>query len=153
MYRKTSGQLEFELFSLPFGGKLSPTNRWIELSNLIPWESVESDYSEHFSKRMEAPAKPVRMALGALIIKERMGLTDEETVEQIKENPYLQCFIGLKEFSDEAPFDASMMVHFRKRFSLEMLQKLNERIVSEQHKSKSDDCDNDGEGGCASKEP
>ena len=35
------------------------------------------------------------MALGALIIKARLGLTDEELVEQIKENPYLQFFIGL----------------------------------------------------------
>jgi hypothetical protein len=29
------------------------------------------------------------MALGALIIKARLGLTDEELVEQIKENLYL----------------------------------------------------------------
>jgi IS5 family transposase len=29
------------------------------------------------------------MALGALIIKARLALTDEELVEQIKENPYL----------------------------------------------------------------
>ena len=29
------------------------------------------------------------MALGALIIKARLNLTDEELVEQIKENPYL----------------------------------------------------------------
>jgi hypothetical protein len=31
-----------------------------------------------------------------LIIKARLGLTDEELVEQIKENPYLQFFIGLE---------------------------------------------------------
>ena len=36
------------------------------------------------------------MALGALIIKARLGLTDEELVEQISENPYLQFFIGLE---------------------------------------------------------
>jgi len=30
-----------------------------------------------------------------LFIKARLGLTDEELVEQIKENPYLQFFIGL----------------------------------------------------------
>ena len=29
------------------------------------------------------------MALGALIIKEKLGISDRETVEQIKENPYL----------------------------------------------------------------
>ncbi len=35
------------------------------------------------------------MALGDLIIKALLGLTDEELVEQIKENPYLQFLIGL----------------------------------------------------------
>ncbi|VXD22689.1 transposase (fragment) [Planktothrix paucivesiculata PCC 9631] len=37
------------------------------------------------------------MALGALIIKEKLGISDRETVEQIKENPYLQYFIGLSD--------------------------------------------------------
>jgi transposase, IS5 family len=53
------------------------------------------------------------MALGALMIKERLGMSDEETVEQVRENPYLQYFLGLSEYSDRAPFDASMMTHFR----------------------------------------
>ncbi len=43
------------------------------------------------------------MALSALIIKETLGISDRETVEQIKENPYLQYFIGLSEYSNEAP--------------------------------------------------
>jgi len=34
------------------------------------------------------------MALGALIIKEKLGTSDQETVEQIKENPYLQSSIS-----------------------------------------------------------
>jgi hypothetical protein len=55
------------------------------------------------------------MALGALIIKARMGLTDEELVEQIKENPYLQFIIGLEAFQYSAPFDPAMMVYFHQR--------------------------------------
>ena len=54
------------------------------------------------------------MALGALIIKARLGLTDEELVEQIKENPYLQLFIDLEGFQYSALFDPGMMVYFRK---------------------------------------
>jgi hypothetical protein len=53
------------------------------------------------------------MALGALIIKARLGLTDEELVEQIKENPYPQFFVGLEAFENSAPFEPSMMVYFR----------------------------------------
>jgi hypothetical protein len=51
------------------------------------------------------------MALGALIIKEILGTSDRETVEQIKENPYLQYFIGMISYSSETSFDASMMVY------------------------------------------
>ena len=130
MYRQSpTGQLSFENFYLPFGGKLSGENRWVRLAKLVPWEQFESEYAEQFSEGQGAPAKPFRMALGALIIKEKLGSSDEETVEQIRENPYLQYFLGLSEYSDKAPFEASMMVHFRKRLNLEIVGRINERIV------------------------
>ena len=69
------------------------------------------------------------MALGALIIKARLGFTDEELVEQIKENPSLQFFIGLEAFQYSAPFDPSMMVNFRKRLPEAVVNDCNERIV------------------------
>jgi len=100
-------------FFLPFGGKLSGDNRWIKLAELIPWDELEDYYAAQFCKGFGAPAKPFRMALGALIIKARLNLTDEELVEQIKENPYLQFFTGLEAFEYSAPFDPSMMVYFR----------------------------------------
>jgi transposase, IS5 family len=130
MYRQSpTGQLSFENFYLPFGGKLSGENRWVRLAELVPWEQFESEYAEQFSEGQGAPAKPFRMALGALIIKEKLGISDEETVEQIRENPYLQYFLGISEYSDKAPFEASMMVHFRKRLNLEIVGRINERIV------------------------
>lgn len=132
MYRKKDKeQLEFENFHLPFGGKLRSDNRWVRLTKLIPWDELEGKYASLFSEDQGAPAKPFRMALGALIIKERLGITDEETVEQIRETPYLQYLIGLTEYRDEAPFDPSMMVHFRKRLSDEIINEINERIVKE----------------------
>jgi hypothetical protein len=47
------------------------------------------------------PAKSGRIACGALLIKEQLGITDEETVEQIMENPYLQYFLGLRELLEK----------------------------------------------------
>jgi transposase, IS5 family len=133
MYKKANkGQLiisELEDFILPFLGKLNPKNRWIILSKIIPWDKIEEKYSKIFSKD-GAPAKSVRIALGALIIKERLNLSDRDTVEQIMENPYLQYFIGKKAFdSDKEPFDASMMVHFRKRFDEKIMMEINEMIA------------------------
>jgi IS5 family transposase len=69
------------------------------------------------------------MALAALIIKARLGLTDEELVEQIRENPYLQFFIALEAFQNSAPFDPSMIVYFRKRLPQDVVDDCNERIV------------------------
>jgi IS5 family transposase len=89
------------------------------------------------------------MALGALIIKERLAVTDEETVEQIRENPYLQYFIGLHEFQEEEPFDPSMMVHFRKRINLEMIREINEQIIGgtdNAEDERDEDSDNKGNG-------
>jgi hypothetical protein len=130
MYRREPRhQLSFEDFFLPFGGQLSGDNRWIKLAELIPWDDLEDDYASQFCKGFGAPAKPFRMALGALIIKARLGLTDEELVEQIKENPYLQFFIGLEAFQTSAPFDPSLMVYFRRRLPESVINDCNERIV------------------------
>jgi transposase, IS5 family len=70
-----------------------------------------------------------RMALGALIIKEKLGISDRETVEQIRENPYLQYFIGQSSYSNELPFDPSLLVHFRQRISPNLINQVNERMV------------------------
>lgn len=132
MYRpENEKQISFKDFYLPFGGSLKAKNRWIILSKLIPWNEFEEKYADQFSDNgMGAPAKTFRMALGALLIKEKLRITDEETVEQIKENPYLQYLIGMEGYQDEAPFDPSMMVHFRKRISGEMLKEINERMFT-----------------------
>ena len=66
--------------------------------------------SIHFCKDLGAPAKPFGMALGALIIKQHLKLSDEELVEQLKENHFLQFFIGMEFFQYSAPFDPSILL-------------------------------------------
>lgn len=148
MYRQTEQQMIMpDDFFLPFGGKLNKDNRWVKLAAIIPWWKVEQVYAKRFEKRIKGrPAVPVRMALGALIIKERLGTSDRETVEQIKENPYLQYFIGLPEYQEEAPFHHSLMTHFRKRLNKKAVNQINEWIVMEQQAQDQDD-DHDDHGG------
>lgn len=136
MYRQESPkQLSFEDFYLPFSGHLCPKNRWVRLAELIPWQEFEESYADQFAQSGQgAPAKPFRLALGSLIIKEKLDISDEETVEQIRENPYLQFLVGMEGFRDETPFDPSMMVHFRKRITSQMLEEINERIHAERVK-------------------
>jgi hypothetical protein len=76
-----------------------------------------------------APAKSFRMALEALIIKEKLGISDRETVEQIRVNPYLQYFIGQLSYSNELPFDPSLLVYFRQKISGNLINKVNKGMV------------------------
>ena len=146
MYRNSKDPnqtaLKFVAFENPFNKQLRADNRWVKLANLLPWSEYEVAYQDNFGKTGN-PAKPFRIALGSLIIKEKLGLTDEETVEQIRENPYLQYFIGSVKYSDDAPFEASSMVHFRKRITMEMLQDVNERICGVAKKKVSEETSDD----------
>jgi IS5 family transposase len=143
MYRHNQKQLEFEKFKFSFEGKLRSDNRWVKLAELIPWEEVEAVYTSSLAGTGQgAPALSVRIALGALIIKERLRVSDEETVEQIRENPYLQYFLGLKQYQDKAVFHPTRFVHFRKRFPEDVIVRINEMIsekaISETKKKKKD---------------
>jgi len=131
MYRKPDvHQLIFEDFVLPFGGKLRSDNRWVILAKQIPWAEVETAYAQQFSQEdAGSPAKSSRVALGALILKERLGVTDRELVAQIAENPYLQYFLGLLAYQEEAPFHHSLLTTFRKRFPHDSLAKINDAIA------------------------
>lgn len=142
MYQKQhTNQLQFEDFYLPFSGKLKSSNRWVILSKQIPWQKIEQQYSSNFdTDNTGCPAKSARIALGSLIIQQRLGTTDRETVEQIRENPYLQYFLGFSEYNDQEPFHHSMMTHFRKRFDKDTLAEINEFIVRQAKKE--DDGDN-----------
>jgi len=96
MYRSTNRQqIEFPDFHLPFSGHLDPENRWVALARLVPWELAEEIYYADLCQDAGQPIVPARVALGALLVKERLGLTDRETVETLQENPYLQFFLGI----------------------------------------------------------
>ena len=154
MIRTDPKQTEFVDFYLPFNGRLKASNRWVKAAAMVPCDEVESCYAESFAGTGQgSPAKSGRIAYGALLIKEQLGITDEETVEQIMENPYLQYFLGLRELLKPL-FDPSMMVHFRNRFSTEHHQRINSKIIAAATASDTQDegdppdtDDNGGDGG------
>ena len=115
---------------MPFGGKLLKTNRWVKLASIMPWEHIEQIYMASFQSERGRPAISSRIAFGSIFIKENDNLTDEGTVAAIAENPYMQYFLGLTAFQAEPLFDPSMMVHFRKRFPVEEVAKINEYICT-----------------------
>ena len=140
MYRKVEqAHIRAEDFELSAGGRLAADNRWVILAQLIPWSEFEEEYAQNFGTETGPPAKSFRLALAALIIKEKLGISDRETVEQIRENPYLQYFIGESSYSNEMPFDPSLLVHFRQRISAELVNKVNREVVRRLREAESSD--------------
>jgi len=82
---------------------------------VLPWAEMIEIYTQSLNKGFGRPAIPTRVVVGALIIKHKQRLSDEETIAAIQENPYLQYFIGYEEFSHKRPFDPSLFVTIRKR--------------------------------------
>jgi len=120
-------QEKLDGFVNTFNMKLNPKNRWIKMSKLVPWKAFEEKYAKLF-KNDGRRAKTAREALGALVVQQLLNLTDRETVEIIQENPYIQYFLGYSEFRLNPTFDASTMVHFRKRISFDMTKEINEML-------------------------
>lgn len=120
MYDETVIQTSFNDFNMGFGIELDTENRW---------EYLELEYEKHFPSKKGNRAKPFRMAFGALIIQQELGTSDEETVQHIQENVYLQYFIGLQTFQQKAPFDPSLMVRFRKRIDMDTILQSNEKLI------------------------
>lgn len=124
-------QLVLAGFETPFEKELNPNNRWVVLARLIPWDDVCSIYHKHVgvSNTRRPPLNP-RIVIGSLIIKHLCNLDDRETVDQITENIYMQYFLGYSSFTNEAPFDPSLFVEFRKRLGMDNVNAMNERIVA-----------------------
>ena len=133
MYRNTNdGQTSIYDFILPFGGHLKEDNRWVKLRELIDWGIVDEEYRRNFRNKVTGQeAYPSSVAFGSLYIQRRLDLTDRELVEQIAENPYMQYFIGYKEYRSERPFDPSLLVTFRKRLPEEVMNRIIERSFIE----------------------
>ena len=123
-------QFKLSDFNQPIGLKMNPENRWVKKAAAIPWNEIEEKYAALFPGKKGMPAKPLRTALGALIIQKQYGYSDRELVEQIRENPYYQFFIGLPGYQDEEPFVPSLLVEFRKRLTDDILGDINEMIIA-----------------------
>lgn len=93
---KDSGQLRIEDFVFPYG-KLDPENDWGKLAVLVPWKTAEEGYAAQFVDNGH-PAHPCRMALGVLLIQQWLKCSNVWLVRHIGEKPYLQYFIGMKEY-------------------------------------------------------
>ena len=132
MFRyQSQNQLSIKEFEMPFEAELNPTNRWVVMSQTIPWDEFARAYQKNFKSRRGAPTIDARIVLGVVIIKHLLKLDDQGVIEMIQENPYMQYFLGLKAFTSNPVMDPSLLVHIRKRIDLSVFEKLTDELIRE----------------------
>lgn len=124
-------QLDIFNFKTDFESKLDPNNRWVKMAKLLDWDKFAVIYAQNFSSTMGAKGVDARVVIGALIIKHIEAKDDRGTIDAIKENPYMQFFLGFDHFSSEPVFDPSLFVHIRKRLGNEDFDKMNQIIIAQ----------------------
>ncbi len=125
--KKKQDQMELYEFVPPFEGRLIEENRWVRLAGELDWKSLEDAYAANFRKGGKE-AIDVRPAFGALVVKEALGLSDPEVMHAVAENPYIQYFLGAKEFSPLPLFSQSTLKLFRKRISPKEVRRVVQRL-------------------------
>ena len=122
-------QLTIMEFETPFRKALNPENKWVKLNKIVPWDRFAAIYMNSMEKGFGRPGISPRMVLGALIIKHLKNLDDRGTIEEIQENPYLQFFVGLSDFTNKEIFDPSLFVDIRKRIGVSEFDELNKKLI------------------------
>jgi len=126
---QSTNQLKIEDFKTPFARKLRTDNRWVILSQLVPWDRFATVYMSVMSSETGREAKSPRLVLGALIIKHLENLDDRGTIDAIQENPYMQYFVGLEEFTTEQIFTPSLFVEIRKRVGVKEFDRMTVDLI------------------------
>ena len=130
MIRYTSQhQMTIEEFKTPFEIRLNKENRWVKLGESMPWDALAKIYYRSMSSNTGAPAIDARIVIGAMIIKHKMKLDDRETIEAIRENIYMQYFLGLREYKYEDVFDRTLFTTLRYRLGADKFDAMTRQII------------------------
>lgn len=106
-----------------FESKLDKDNRWLKISKLIPWTDLERLYESRHSSTGR-PAKDSRLIIGLMLLKHLTGLSDEDVVMSVRENPYQQVFCGLDVFKTGTFIESSTLTKQRKRLGVKFFAEL-----------------------------
>ena len=107
-----SNQPSFLLPSLK--EQLDPNHPIYQLNERINWSVIEEDFKKLYS-HTGRPAKPVRLMVSLLLLKQLEDLSDEQVIRRWVDIPYWQYLSGETHFQWKPPAVSSDLTHFRKR--------------------------------------
>jgi IS5 family transposase len=116
-----AGQISFLMPTL--GEQLDPRQPLKQLADTLPWSEFEQAFGKYYSEEGR-PAKPVRLMVGLLLLKQMFNQGDETVVAGWVQNPYWQYFCGMTDFQWSVPCDPSDLVYFRQRIGEAGMQRI-----------------------------
>ena len=101
----------------------------IALANAIDWNIFDDSFKKYYSNEGR-PAKPIRLMVGLILLKQLKNLSDEDVVVQWKQNPYYQYFCGFDELQIVEPCHSTELVKFRQRIGKKGMELIFNMSVS-----------------------
>ena len=129
MAKPTSQQKQGHLLYPDLLDHLNPKDPLLILAKNLPWDEFEKTFTPLYAIKGR-PAKPVRLMIGLLLLKQIERLSDERVIEAWVRNPYYQAFCGMKHFQWKFPCDPTDLVHFRKRIGEDGVEKIFKASVA-----------------------
>lgn len=123
MIGKSPDQKQKHLFLPTLTEFINPTHELYLLAEKIDWKLFEQEFAPLYSN-VGQPAKPIRLMVGLLILKQLYDLGDETVMAEWVSNPYFQYFCGEVVFQWQKPCDPSDLVHFRHRIGITGVEKI-----------------------------
>ena len=71
---------EGQLFEQRLSKQLNPKNPLYKMSKAVPWDELEEELSPYFDAKVGAPAKPIRLVSGLLMLQHCFDVSDEDAL-------------------------------------------------------------------------
>jgi len=134
MQAKPSATHQISFLMPTLAEQLDPRQPLKQLADTLPWPEFEQAFGKYYSPEGR-PAKPVRLMVGLLLLKQMFNQGDETVVAAWVQNPYWQYFCGMSEFVWQVPCDPSDLVYFRDRVGEAGMQRIL-RVSAQLHGDK-----------------
>lgn len=109
--------------------ELDQEHELIKIANAVDWGALSDALSKFYCPDNGRPTKPSRAKIGLLILKHLKGLSDKNTVDEVKANIYAQylCDVSLKEASRF--IHSSSLTRFRQQIGVEGVRLIEDEVL------------------------
>lgn len=112
------------------GSRLDYSNRWMRLAEALPWDRLEELYDQNLHRGGGRHSRDARLVCGLFAVKLAKNLSDEETLREFAENPYIQAFCGAEYFAVEPALSPRILYDRRRRLAPEFFNYFDSAVAA-----------------------